>query len=147
MKGLTLLLGIDGVLTILSKTYTTRNDKLEDHLLCRLNYLVRVLSSNYDVKIVLFSDWKVDNILRQLTKYPNLANKLYDTVISNINSNVLSFPGSIRRILEANNLPSNDIILIDSNVKTKSLEGLLLYEVDRTNGLTDYDVFSILREI
>lgn len=142
---LTILLDIDGVLNIRSRSYTTRGFELETHLISRLNYLVKELSNKYQVRIALYSGWDYDSVLRKCAKYPAIVSRLLDTYLVKHNPNQSSFVDSINLTLIRSDIPNTRVILIDDEIlETKRKDNTLLYKVDCTVGLSDTDVTSIL---
>ena len=145
-KDLTILLDIDGVLNIRSKSYTTRGLELETHLISRLNYLIKELSNKYQVRIVLYSGWDYDSVIRKCAKYPTIVSKLLDTYLVKHNPNSSTFVDSINLTLIKNDIPNTRVILLDDEIlETKRCDNTLLYKIDSTVGITDSDVTSIIQ--
>lgn len=145
-KDLTILLDIDGVLNIRSQSYTTRGFELEHHLVSRLNYLIKELSNKYQVRIVLYSGWDYDSVIRKCAKYPTIVSKLLDTYLVKHNPNSSTFVDSINLTLIKNDIPNTRVILLDDEIlETKRCDNTLLYKIDSTVGITDSDVTSIIQ--
>lgn len=143
---LTILLDVDGVLNIRSRSYTTRGFELETHLISRLNYLVKELSNKYQVQIALYSGWDYDSVIRKCAKYPAIVSRLLDTYLVKHNPNQSSFVDSINLTLIRSNIPNTRVILLDDEIlETKRKDNTLLYKVDCTVGLSDTDVTSIIK--
>lgn len=148
MKQLTILLDVDGVLNIYSKSYTTRGYDVEAHLVCRLNYLVKELSNKYDITIVPYTGWTYSELVRKCAKYPAIITKMVDAPMNKSNPNNLTFVDTINRMLHKLDIPHENILYIEDELKESHWDvNMYLHKVDSTIGLSDSDINKILKEL
>ena len=146
-KQLTILLDVDGVLNIYSKSYTTRGYDVEAHLVCRLNYLVKELSNKYDITIVPYTGWTYSELVRKCAKYPAIVTRLLDAPMNKSNPNNLTFVDTINRMLHKLDIPHENILYIEDELKESRWDvNMYLHKVDFTIGLSDSDIQKILKE-
>ena len=146
-KQLTILLDVDGVLNIYSKSYTTRGYDTEDHLVCRLNYLVKELSNKYDITIVPYTGWTYSELVRKCAKYPAIVTRLLDAPMNKSNPNNLTFVDTINRMLHKLDIPHENILYIEDELKESRWDdNMYLHKVDCSIGLSDSDINKILKE-